>query len=371
MRKLIAIVGLLLLAACSSNNGKSILVFPDVGVPDVIVDAASDDVVEVEPADAGRSLDQGYPELDPMIYYGGSVYTAPPNVYFIWYGNWTDVNTRPILEDFMINISDSPWLQIVTGYYQQAGGGVPFSDAGLIPLGRFNAIKNRNLQSDGGLLDTGPRDVSDANVEAGLGPQLFVTSKVNFIKSVFVGYTLGTSLKDADIVAIVGDVIVANQVPSDPNGIYFVFTSSDVSESSGYYAFCSDYCGWHGNYTIFNDNLRIVFVGDTGACEGCNLQQQYKQLGYPNPPNNDWSADSMASVVAHELAETMTDPDPNTNPSWLDSYGEEVGDKCAWVFGTTFVTPNNGLANIVLGHRNFLIQEDFVNVDGGYCGMSP
>jgi hypothetical protein len=74
----------------------------------------------------------------------------------------------------------------------------------------------------------------------------------------------------------------------------------------------------------------------------------------------------MASIIAHELEETVTDPDLN---AWYDSRGAENADKCAWTFGTTFTTTNGSLANMTLGGRNFLIQRNWVNASGGFCAL--
>jgi hypothetical protein len=72
----------------------------------------------------------------------------------------------------------------------------------------------------------------------------------------------------------------------------------------------------------------------------------------------------MASVIAHELEETVTDPQLN---AWYDAVGKEDADKCAWMFGDTYPVPNGSSANMRLGSRDFLIQQNWVNVSGGYC----
>ena len=54
----------------------------------------------------------------------------------------------------------------------------------------------------------------------------------------------------------------------------------------------------------------------------------------------------MVSIIAHELAETVTDPD---NGGWYDSTGAENADKCEWDFGVTFAVPGRGLANVIVG----------------------
>jgi hypothetical protein len=80
----------------------------------------------------------------------------------------------------------------------------------------------------------------------------------------------------------------------------------------------------------------------------------------------------MASVISHELEETVTDPNLN---AWYDSAGNENADKCAWNFGPTYTAPNGQLANMHLGApapggRDFLIQQNWVNAAGGYCAQS-
>src|SRR5712691_7700840 len=48
---------------------------------------------------------------------------------------------------------------------------------------------------------------------------------------------------------------------------------------------------------------------------------------------------ALANVSGHELSETLTDNHLN---AWYDSNGSENADKCAWTFGTPFLTFSNG-----------------------------
>jgi PEP-CTERM motif len=83
----------------------------------------------------------------------------------------------------------------------------------------------------------------------------------------------------------------------------------------------------------------------------------------------------MVSVIAHELIEATTDP---LGTAWWDSnpssrtYGYENADMCAWKFGTTYTTNNGAQANIKVGKKNFLLQQQWVNTGGGNgsCAMS-
>ena len=81
----------------------------------------------------------------------------------------------------------------------------------------------------------------------------------------------------------------------------------------------------------------------------------------------------MASSIAHELSETATDPHGDT---WRSSGegNQEVGenaDLCVGKYGLTYYTDEDGRqANLRLGDRNYLLQQNWVPIAGGYCGLS-
>ena len=161
-------------------------------------------------------------------------------------------------------------------------------------------------------------------------------------------YSRGTALSDSAIQAI-----VAAQSPTDTNGVYFVMTSADVNATSG---FCTQYCGWHTHATINGRDIKYAFVGNPARCPSACSN------GTP-PPNGSVGADGAASIIAHELEEATTDPDLN---AWYDNRGFENADKCAWTFGSTY-SNGTGTANMKLGSRDYLIQQNWVNASGGYC----
>src|SRR5262249_26360626 len=119
------------------------------------------------------------------------------------------------------------------------------------------------------------------------------------------------------------------------------------------------YCGWHNHSTVTGRDIKYAFVGDPdsypSACEA--------QLGVS--PNNNPGADAMASIIAHELVESITDPNLN---AWYDGLGlqGENADKCAWSFGGqngtftgTYTVANGAWANMRLGPRDYLIQQNW------------
>ncbi|HEX4822262.1 MAG TPA: hypothetical protein VFV00_18795, partial [Acidimicrobiales bacterium] len=149
--------------------------------------------------------------------------------------------------------------------------------------------------------------------------------------------------------------ITSGRLRSDPNGLYMVLTATDVSKSG----FLTSYCGWHTHGTIAGADIKYAVVGDPGTNGACAEQTA-------SSPNGNVGADAMASVIAHELEESVTDPDLN---AWYDSRGYENADKCAWTFGATSTASNGSKYNLTLGGMQYLIQRNWVNASGGLCAL--
>ncbi len=242
-----------------------------------------------------------------ISYHGGPLLTSGPNVYYIWYGNWSGNTATTILLNFITSEGGSPYFNINSTYYDGSG--------------------------------------------------THVTNAVNYLKSTTDNYSQGTALSDSGVETVVANAISSGALPKDANGVYFVLTSADVNETSG---FCTQYCGWHTHGTIAGADIKYSFVGNPDRCpSACEAQT--------TSPNGNAGADGMASIIAHELEEATTDPDLN---AWYDTRGEENADKCAWTFGTEGTAPNGSNYNIILGGYEYLIQQNWVNASGGYCAMS-
>ena len=244
-----------------------------------------------------------------ISYHNGPVMHSGVNIYYIWYGDWCqDSTATPILTDYATYVGGSPYFNINTTYGDTVGN-VPNT---------ITTIKYGKSTSDSG--------------------------------------SLGTSLNDGNIWTLVTNALSGGKLPVDPNGVYFVLTAPYVAETSG---FLSQYCGWH-TYNYYNSTpIKYAFVGNPAAKMGaCSMQS--------TGPNGDAEADAMASVIAHELEEAATDPQLN---AWYDSTGAENADKCAWTFGTTY-SVSGAAANMKIGTRDYLIQQNWVNAGGGYCAVS-
>jgi hypothetical protein len=247
-----------------------------------------------------------------IFYHGGPVMVNQngTNVYYIWYGNWSGNSAINILTDLANGIGGSSYFNINTTYYD--------------------------------------------------GSNTHVANAVNYQGALSIGAYLGTSLTDSQIQQVVADSIAGRNgapLPSDTNAVYFVLTSADVTASSG---FCTQYCGWHTHGSIGGADIKYSFVGNPDRCpSACEAQTV--------SPNGNSGADGMASIIAHELEEAVTDPDLN---AWYDRRGYENADKCAWTFGSTTTLPGGAKTNMSFGGRDWYIQQNWVNASGGYCATS-
>lgn len=243
-----------------------------------------------------------------IYYHGGPVIHGGTYIYFIWYGNWSGNTAMTILPNLANSIGGSPYFNINTTYLDTTGA---------------------------------------------------VTNAVTFGGQASVAEsTYGTSLSDSSIQSIVAYALSHALLPYNPNGVYFVLTSKDVNETSG---FCTQYCGWHTYGTINGSNVKYAFVGNPDRCPSACEEQS------ASSPNGNPGADGMASIISHELEEATTDPMLN---AWYDRRGYENADKCAWTFGATQRASNGSLYNVTLGGLQYLIQQNWVNANGGYCAMS-
>jgi hypothetical protein len=242
-----------------------------------------------------------------ITYHGGPVMTGTVDIYYIWYGAWGSNTATTILPDFISHLGGSSYEHINTTYYN--------------------------------------------------GSNTHVSGAISYKGAYTTSAYLGTSLSDAQILQVVSDALSGNHLPYDANAIYFVLTSKEVNASSG---FCSQYCGWHDSGSSSKGKVRYAFVGNPDRCPTSCADQT-------TGPNGNAGADGMASIIAHESEEAISDPDIN---AWYDSRGEENADKCAWTFGTEKTASNGSKYNITLGSRNYLIQQNWVNASGGYCAMS-
>jgi len=255
---------------------------------------------------ASNATSVGFNSGNNVNYNGGAILLGTTKVYYIWYGNW-DPSSIGILTNFASHIGGSQYFNINTGYFDGTGASI--------------------------------------------------SNSVSFAGSSNDNYSQGHSLNDNGIWQAVTNALSHGSLPVDSNGVYFVLTSGDVQVSG----FGSSFCGYHSQQTYNNTKIQYAFVGNPAPSQMNACAQQTVS------PNANPGADAMANIVAHELEESVTDP---AQDAWFDSNGNEVADKCAWTFGTTYTAAGNSKANMSLGGKDYLIQQNWVNAGGGYCALS-
>ncbi|MFL6466960.1 MAG: hypothetical protein ACJ72Z_03285 [Pyrinomonadaceae bacterium] len=262
-----------------------------------------------------------------IMYHNGPVVAGASNIYLVWYGCWrTEVvcgnmgspSIQFVLSDFASHLGSSPYFQI-NSTYPNADGQAP----------------------SGGLLYGG----------SGVEPV----------------YSHGNDLTETDIAGIVADQVLSSNLPLDPSALYIVITSEDIAANS--VGFCSPGVPPHHGYsTVLGTTFRYGFIGHAGRCPTAAASQFVAADGTLLPsPNGDFAADAMASDMAHVLSTMVTDP---YGSGWFDRYGLENADKCQGTFGQTFTTANGGRANMHLGNRDYLIQQNWVNDRRARCALS-
>ncbi len=121
------------------------------------------------------------------------------------------------------------------------------------------------------------------------------------------------------------------------------------------------FCAWHdysGDSTMDGGGAvsgsllaftNLPYIPDAGASCG---------QGFVNSPG---TLDGVTIVEGHEYAETITDQFPAGG--WLDSQGEEDGDKCAWIS-----SGQGASQNIKLTTGSFAVQSTWANDFNGGAG---
>lgn len=247
------------------------------------------------------------------IRHRGPVMHGTVGVHFIWYGDWPAASpTRSILAGLVNGLSGSAYSSTNSPNYDAAGYG---------------------------------------------------TTQLQLVEQVNDPGSMGTSLGYSGVNDVVAfNFSVGRLAPADPNGIYVVLTSKGISVGG----FCTYFCANHGLSSPSSawpgtPNVLSAFVGDpTSQCPS--------NCAAGATPNGDPSGDAMASLLVHEIFETLADPDGASN---TDSNGYENADKCAWRFGTPSAYTTTGQPyNLFVGGRPYWAQQNWVDVGLGSCAMA-
>jgi len=168
-----------------------------------------------------------------------------------------------------------------------------------------------------------------------------------------------TSVSDADMLAMLQSGFNSGKISYDPNTLYAIFTAGSVNLGGG---FGTQYCAYHyhGTVNLTNGGAKTVLYAampyDAAYPTACTAGAA---------PNGDFGADAEVNTLAHEIEETTTDLMGN---AWFDHRGYENADKCAWTWGPTY-SAGGSTANINVGGKDFLVQQNWVNANSGGCAQ--
>jgi len=150
-------------------------------------------------------------------------------------------------------------------------------------------------------------------------------------------------VSDAQIQSEVTHAQGVNHWSSSIDNIFFVFTARGENICSGSSCSFTTFCAYHG---AFGSNTIYAAMPYTGT----NLSA----CGVSTSPNHDFDADSTINVTSHEQMEAATDPLLN---AWYDASGNEIGDKCAWIFGST----NSNGGDVTWNGHTYEVQKEWDN----------
>jgi hypothetical protein len=265
-----------------------------------------------------------------LTYHNGPVQINPVKLYLVWYGNW-DWKTIQLINDFASNYRQSSLYQTNTAFYE-----------------------------------------AEADVDGG---QLHASTTLDFAGNLYDMYGFGNTLSQSNVLKAIEQAVGYSNLAWDYNAIYILLTSKDVQVAG----FCSVYCAYH-NFTNelaadgFGVQVKFAFAGDPMQCpSSCTNQDVYQALGLNNSPNDNWSADALANILAHEINESISDPLHPLGWTTNDLNQYESGDLCQSRYGDLYRTNNGSAANINFGGHDWLLHKNMtIKSDGTQeCALKP
>ena len=344
----------------------------------------------------GKALRAANPITGTINYHAPAPVMIDPNVYTLWYGTWStpcgdtsNTSTPGILNNLLSNIGASDWYGINTQYYQNISGSqqnVTKVVKVVNPNGCATSTATMGTTLDGGTFavtvtasaaaGSTTLTVSDATKiypgetvsGAGIKNRTLVTAvsglQISISSSTSSAIASGTTLNFTNPTT---DMVIAKAISNgafggtvDTNGLYFLFTSSNIAVN-GFNA-AGGFCGYHGYSGKDPAVFKYAFIGDPSVNIGAGCAAQ------TTSPHDNAGADAMANVTAHELVEAVSDPMLN---AWYDSRNNENGDKCNFVFGTTSPESNASQSNVSIGGTRYLIQENWSPLSSGCFQSAP
>lgn len=275
------------------------------------------------------------PTLDPLVYNGGPIMQSI-KAYTIFWDPDAGIPTKAIPQTYM---------DLINRY---------FADIGRTNMYNINTQYSQTYPS-----------AAFVGSNSGLGGTWHDLTNAYSCDPACSGPTNLQALTDSDIENEVARAIAANHWPNGGLNVeFFVFTEKGV-ESCYNSQICTPgiptgavyggYCAYHFFYGA-DPNPPVMYANmPYDPTWDDNLLTCSLLLPTDTTPNNH-DADEEISTTSHEHFETVTDPTVN---AWYDASGYEIGDKCAYRYGT--VASDGG--NVTLNGHRYYMQQEWSNAD--------
>lgn len=171
-----------------------------------------------------------------------------------------------------------------------------------------------------------------------------------------------SSISDAQMVAMLQGAFNTGKLRYDASTVYAIFTGPGVNLGGGFSSTNLQYCAYHYHGTVNVGGSKTVLF----AAMPYDYSFQNSCTNGTASPNGDGPADAIINTLAHEIEEATTDM---MGTAWFDNRGYENADKCAWNFGSTY-SSGGGVANMKIGTKDYLIQQNWINAGSGGCAKS-
>jgi cell division septation protein DedD len=252
--------------------------------------------------------------------------------YFIYYGErygagGDDEATPAALKQFIADISDSPYMNINTQYYG--------------------------------------RSLTD-----------YATRQVHWVGESIVGAPYGTTISDKPErcgLKILERLLLdaSRNIPFDATTQYYMIYGSDITISNAERS-CGDQgaCGLHNQQYITKNGVKTKYLNAWVKNEAGCVGEPVQQL---KSPNANAGVQSVIDTLAHEIVETITDPNqlPSSDRAWQDSQGSEISDKCTTYYGTPIASTkiSGAFYNVLANGNEYMIQGQWSNEISG-CSLA-
>ena len=328
-----ALASLLLAAACSVERAPTAVAPPgqavatDRSVALSVKSAEHEDLDHavihptVDATQAIRALAKGKGKGgSPELFYNGGIggigVETAPRVYLVFWGSqWSDdpSSEAALVQSFLSSVGGSSWLNSVTQYCQDVAANTVYCNGAGTAAGNPKGILVGVWFDNAAAAPSKPHQ-SQIATEA-------VNAAAHF----------------------------GNGTTASNTSAQYVIATSHGNNSMG---FGSQYCAYHSSTSSSYGDVaytNLPYITDAGASCGAG----FNNLG-PNA--------GITIVEGHELAETISDQFPDGG--WLDSQGEEIGDKCVWI-----ASGQGAIAAVKFGNASYPVQSLWSNVfDSGAGG---